>query len=311
MPDTEKERRALMAKRPHLVLRAHVMQAVRDYFLAHGYLEVDTPLRIPAPAPELHIEAPPSADWFLHTSPELCMKRLLAAGYGRIFQICHCFRAQERGRRHLPEFTLLEWYAAGQDYRDMMAACEALVRHVADALGKGRHIVYQGRTVDLEAPWQRLSVREAFRRYTTTTAEGALAADTFDRLMVDAIEPYLGLERPCFLYDYPADRGALARLKPEDPSVAERFELYIAGIELCNAFTELTDTAQQRRRFEEALRRRVALGAARYPLPEKFLADLEHLPPCAGNALGLDRLVMLLADTRCIDDVVPFTPETL
>ncbi len=307
----EKERRALTAKKQYMVLRARVVQALREYFLAHGYLEVDTALRIPAPAPELHIEAPPSGAWFLHTSPELCMKRLLAAGYERIFQICHCFREQERGRRHLPEFTLLEWYAAGQNYRDMMAACEALLRHVAAALEIGATVSYQGLSIDLATPWQRLSVREAFRRHTATTAEAALADDSFDRLMVDEIEPHLGMDRPCFLYDYPAARGALARLKQEDPSVAERFELYIAGIELCNAFTELTDAAEQRRRFEEERRQRAALGTRCYPLPEKFLADLEHLPPCTGNALGIDRLVMLLADTGCIDEVVSFTPEML
>ncbi len=311
MPDTQKERRMLAARRPHLVLRACVLQAVRDYFLARDYLEVDTPLRIPAPAPELHIEAPPSEDWFLHTSPELCMKRLLAAGYERIFQICHCFRARERGRRHLPEFTLLEWYTAGRDYRHMMTQCEALIRHVAGALGKNDRLCYQGCEVDLAGPWQRLSVRKAFERYTATTAEAALADDTFDRLMVERIEPHLGFGQPCFLYDYPAERGALARLKPEDASLAERFELYITGVELCNAFSELTDAEQQRRRFAQERRQRMALGAARYPLPEKFLSDVAHMPPCTGNALGLDRLVMLLADTRRIDDVVAFTPETL
>lgn len=311
MAPAEKERRALAAKREHLVLRARVIQAMRDYFRANGYLEVDTPLRIPAPAPELHIQAPPSGPWFLQTSPELCMKRLLAAGYERIFQICHCFRQQERGRLHLPEFTLLEWYAAGENYRDMMAACEALIRHVAASLEIGSTLYFQGRRIDLSAPWQCLSVREAFRRYTTTTADGALAGDSFDRLMVDEIEPRLGLDRPCFLYDYPAARGALARLKPEDPSVAERFELYITGLELCNAFSELTDAAEQRRRFKNEQKARAALGARRYPLPEKFLDDLEHMPPCTGNALGIDRLVMLLADTRRIDDVVPFTPEML
>ncbi len=311
MPDTEKERRALAAKRPQLVLRARVLQAVRDFFLAHGYLEVDTPLRIPAPAPELHIEAPPAGDWFLHTSPELCMKRLLAAGYERIFQICHCFRARERGKRHLPEFTLLEWYTAGRDYRHMMTQCEALIRHVAGALGKAGRLRCRGCEVDLAGDWRRLSVREAFDRYTDTTAEAALSDDTFDRLMVERIEPHLGFGRPCFLYDYPAARGALARLKPQDPSLAERFELYIVGVELCNAFSELTDAGQQRRRFAQERRRRTAMGAARYPLPEKFLSDVAHLPPCTGNALGLDRLVMLMADAGRIDDVVAFTPEML
>lgn len=311
MAAVKKDRHALIMKREHLVLRARVIQAVRDYLRSKGYLEVDTPLRIPAPAPELHIEAPSSGSWFLQPSPELCMKRLLAAGYERIFQVCHCFRQQERGRRHLPEFTLLEWYAAGEDYRDMMTACESLIRQVAISLQSGSGLSYQGRSLDLAAPWHRLSVREAFRRYAPKTADAALSDDSFDQLMVDDIEPNLGVDRPCFLYDYPAARGALARLKPGDSSVAERFELYIAGLELCNGFTELTDAAEQRRRFETEQKHRAALGARCYGLPEKFLDDLGHMPACTGNALGIDRLVMLLADTRHIDDVVTFTPEML
>ncbi len=295
----------------HLALRAEVIGAVRGFFIENGFLEVETPIRIPAPAPEAYIDALPSESWFLHTSPEICMKRLLSAGYGRIFQICRCFRSGERGRRHLPEFTLLEWYAVGATYRDLMAFCEEMIRHVAGALDRGTGIVYQGRHIALDGAWQRLSVRQAFRRFAGQPAEAALAAGRFDELMAGAIEPRLGHPRPCFLYDYPIQRAALARCKPEDGSLAERFELYIAGMELCNAFTELTDAAEQRRRFQEELQRRETAGRMQTPMPEKFLADLERLPPCAGNALGIDRLVMLFADTACIDDVVAFTPEML
>lgn len=295
----------------HLPLRARVIRSVRGFFEENSYLEVETPGRIPAPAPELHIDAPPAGEWFLQTSPELCMKRLLAAGCERIFQICRCFRAAERGRRHLPELTMLEWYAAGNDYRDLMRECERLVSEVAAALGRGERLIYRGREVDLTPPWERLTVAEAFERYTATSAGAALAAGRFDEVMGLEIEPRLGLARPTLLCDYPAPCAALARLRPDDPSVAERFELYIGGLELCNGFSELVDPEEQRRRFMEETERRRRAGKTAYPSPEPFLADLARMPPAAGNALGLDRLVMLFADAACIDEVVAFTPERL
>jgi len=288
-----------------------MLAAIRCFFTARGYLEVETPIRIPAPAPEAHIDAVSSEDWFLQTSPELCMKRLLAAGYERIFQICKCFRRGERGRRHLTEFTMLEWYAAGSDYVDMMAATASLIRSVADSLGKGAHVVYDGHRIDLTGDWDRMTVSEAFDRFASLSLEQSLEMDRFDEVVALEIEPRLGFQRPVFLYDYPAALGSLARLRGDDPTVAERFELYIAGMELCNAFTELTDPAAQRVRFEkeEALRR--AAGRTPYPSPEPFLEALPHMPASSGNALGVDRLAMLLADAGAIDQVVAFTPESL
>ena len=299
------------AIRFNLQRRACIFESVRVFFNAAGFLEVETPVRIPAPAPEAHIDTQESGDWFLQPSPELCMKRLLAAGYEKIFQICRCFRKAERGRRHLPEMTLLEWYVAGFDYLDMMAQCEQLIGFVGNHLGLGRRLIYQDRTVDLTPPWDRLSVAEAFRRFGKMTAEEALDRDCFDEIMGLEIEPELGLDRPVFLYDYPARRGALARLKPTDASLAERFELYIAGMELCNAFSELTDAREQRRRFESENRLREAWGKTAYPMAEAFLQDLLTMPPAAGNALGLDRLVMLFCDAGSIDEVVAFRPEEI
>jgi lysyl-tRNA synthetase class 2 len=206
----------------------------------------------------------------LHTSPELCMKRLLAAGYEKIFQICRCFRKGERGGRHVPEMTLLEWYAAGLDYLDLMIQCEQLIGFVAARTGIGRRLVYQGQTVDLTPPWDRLTVAEAFDRFGGMTAEQALEQGCFDEIMGIDIEPQLGIDRPLFLYDYPARCGALARLKPADPSVAERFELYIAGMELCNAFSELTDPLEQRARFDADNRARGATAKPSIPLPNRF-----------------------------------------
>ena len=294
-----------------LRLRSRVVRAVRRFFEAEGYLEVETPCRIPAPAPELHIDAPPAGDWFLQASPELCMKRLLAAGCRRIFQICRCFRAGERGRRHLPEMTLLEWYAAGRDYRDLMDDCQRLILAVANELGRGQRLVYQGGEVALDPCWERLTVAEAFARYAPISADQALAQGRFDEIMGLEIEPHLGCGRPVFLTDYPASCAALARLRPDDPTVAERFELYIAGIELCNGFSELADPDEQRRRFAAEAEARRRAGKSVYPPAEPFLDDLAHMPPAAGNALGLDRLVMLFADAGAIDEVVAFTPEML
>lgn len=291
--------------------RAAVLAAVRSFFTAQGYLEVETPNRIPAPAPEAHIDAQPAGGWYLHTSPELCMKRLLAAGFARIYQICKCYRQGERGRRHLPEMTMLEWYAAGCDYTHLMAQCELLIPHVARALGLPSRIAYQGQAIDLTPPWPRLSVDEAFRRHGDCSAAEALDSGRFDEIMGLMIEPHLGCEQPVFLCDYPAACGALARLKPGRPEVAERFELYIGGLELCNGFSELTDAAEQRRRFAAETEQRRAAGKAIYSSPEPFLAALQAMPAAAGNALGIDRLVMLLVDADSIDQVAAFTPEEL
>jgi lysyl-tRNA synthetase class 2 len=299
------------AIRENLRLRAEILQAIRRFFIDGDFLEVETPCRIPAPAPEAHIEAVPADGWFIHTSPELCMKRLLAAGCPRIFQICRCARDRERGERHLPEFTLLEWYAAGWTYREMMDHCEALVRGISRRLSGGDRIVWQGKTVDLSPPWGRLSVRDAFDRYAPISMDEALDQDRFDEMIGCVIEPRLGRDKPLFLYDYPARCGALARLKPGDPATAERFELYICGLELCNAFTELTDPGEQRRRFAAEAAQRASGGLRPYPSPEPFLDALAHMPPASGNALGVDRLVMLFADAARIDEVVAFTPEEL
>lgn len=295
----------------YLRARAELVSAVRRFFSERDYLEVSTPVRIPAPAPEAHIDAVSSEDWVLHTSPELCMKRLLAAGLPRIFQICPCFRARERGDRHLPEFTLLEWYTADHDYTDLMDQTEALVRTMAAAVDRHDHLEWQGTVVPLDAQWERLTVKEAFHRYASESAEQALAEGRFDERLAFEVEPHLGIGGPVFLHDYPAELGALARRKPWDPTVVERFELYIAGIELCNGFTELTDPVEQRKRFETEQASRHAAGRPVHPLPEKFLADLGQMPAAAGNALGMDRLVMLLTNAARIDEVVCFTPETL
>lgn len=289
----------LASKTRNLELRARVLRGIRAFFAERGFLEVETPHRIPANAPEPHIDAVPSGEWYLHTSPELAMKRLLAAGYPRIFQICRCWREGERGKRHLPEFTMLEWYRAQADYRALMRDCEDLLTAL-------------GFAPDAARPWPRIAVDEAFRRWAGTTPEAALDAGTFDELVAFGIEPALaGLGTPAFLVDYPAACAALARRKPGRAELAERFELYVGGLELANGFSELTDPEEQRARFEADREARRRTGRDPYPLPEPFLDDLARMPPAAGIALGVDRLVMLLAGAETIDEVVAFGPEEL
>lgn len=294
---------ALARKRAALKNRARIVQAIRAFFIERDFLEVETPHRLPGNAPELHIDAVASGNSFLHTSPELCMKRLLAAGYPRLLQICRCWREGERGARHLPEYTMLEWYRADCDYQSLMIDCEELLRELCPTGRLGN--------IDLSAPWERLTVAEAFTRYASISLDAALTSGRFDETIALQIEPQLGRSRPTFLTEYPAAMAALARKKPGNPTVAERFELYIEGLELANAFSELTDPVEQRQRFvsEEAERRRA--GKAPYPIPEKFLTELATMPPSAGIALGIDRLVMLLTGATVIDEVVAFTPEEL
>ena len=303
--------RALAERRRALVSRSRIIRVIRNFFNEGGYLEVETPLRIPAPLPEAYIDAIPADGWYLHTSPELCMKRMLAAGFAQLFQICRCWRGGERGSRHLPEFTMLEWYRTGTDYFGLMTECELLVQQIVAGLGMMDSITYRGSNITVTGEWERLSVREAYSRYGRMTIDEALEQDLFDEIMTGDIEPLLGLERPVFLYDYPAERSALARLKADDPAVAERFELYIGGLEIANAFSELTDAGEQRARFSRETACRHASGKTVYPLPEKFLHELPAIPSTAGIALGVDRLVMVLLDAACIDDVVAFTPEEL
>ena len=277
--------------------RARVLRQVRAFFDARGFTEVETPVRIPAPAPEPHIDCPPSGDWFLRASPELQMKKLLAAGMERIYQIGPCFREGEKGSRHNPEFTMLEWYRANADYNDIAVDMEALVGEVLRTTGTTGIL-----PVATSTPFTRITVREAYLRWAGWDPVEAWDQDRFDFDMATKIEPNLP-KGPLFLMDYPAPAASLARLKADDPRVAERWELYVDGLELANAFTELTDPVEQRRRFESARAERRALGEADYPLDEEFLDALARMPPSGGVALGVDRLVMLACGVRDITDV--------
>jgi lysyl-tRNA synthetase class 2 len=292
------------------------MQAVRSFFYNAGYVEADTPLRLPVLIPEHHIQPFSSGDFYLQTSPELCMKRLLAAGSSKLFQICHCFRQEEMGQYHQTEFTMLEWYHVGWSYTDLMEECERFLVEIArflpeSGVDRDNSLTRDGRIIDLTTPWQRISVEEAFRKYTGTTALAALKQNLFDELLVTKIEPHLGWDKPVFLYDYPVELGSLARRKKEDDSLSERFELYIGGIELANGFSELVDPGEQRERFRAEMTQIQKAGLGHPALPEKFLADLDRLGETAGIALGLDRLFMILLGCASVAEVACFSSEDL
>jgi lysyl-tRNA synthetase class 2 len=322
-------------RRPMLELRARLVTATRAFFAARDFLEVDTPALQVSPGLEPHLMAfatelvaadqQSSRPLYLHTSPEFAMKKLLAAGLPRIFQLAHVFRNGERASTHSPEFTMLEWYRTGA-YAEIMADTAALLSALAKVAGGGQ-VTWRGLACDVAAEPEHVTVQEAFARHTgidllsTVGNIDALIAeagrigvrvgqgDRWDdlvlRILAERIEPVLGVGRPAFLVEYPAEMASLARLKPSDPRVAERAELYIAGLEIANGFGELTDADEQRRRFTEDMDLKERLYGARYPLDEDFLAALAHgLPDSAGMALGFDRLVMLLAGADRIDDIL-------
>jgi elongation factor P--(R)-beta-lysine ligase len=295
--------------------RAAFFRCIRSFFHNQGFLEVDTPLRQPVYIPERNIIPVSSDGQYLQTSPELCMKRLLAQGCDKIFQLSHCFRKGEIGRLHLEEFQLLEWYRTGCDYTQLMADCQALLRFLYEAMKK--YLASTGGTdgqalffgSDLLAEWQKLTVADAFAQYSPTPLARALDTGKFDEILTEHIEPHLGTEMPVFLYAYPQQLASLARKSPFNPAVAERFELYINGIELANGFSELTDEHEQRSRFEEEIAAIHVSDGRNVVMPERFLGDLGKLQEAAGIALGADRLFMLAMNCATITSAVTFAPE--
>ena len=327
--------------RPDLArARAKLNAAIRSFFADRGFAEVETPYLVPAPGMEPHIDAFEASylpegggearPLWLHTSPEYAMKRLLAGGFARIFQLARVFRNGEVSPSHNPEFTMLEFYRAETDYRGIMSDLEDLVEACARELLGGTRVRAGGRDLDLAAPYERLTVADAFERHAGVSrdawrggsAELASAlhraglyvgrpGDSFDdlffRAFLERIEPALAAAgRPVYVVDWPAPMAALSRVKASDPRFAERFELYAGGLELANGFTELTDPAEQRRRLEEERVLRVRLGRPAYPIDERFLEALARMPEAGGVAVGLDRLLMLLVGAHAIDEVLLF-----
>jgi lysyl-tRNA synthetase class 2 len=305
------ERPSLARLGPNLRRRARIIDSTRAFFRERDFLEVETPLRVPALAPEPYIVPFRSEDRWLATSPELHMKRLLAAGYPRLFQFSRCFRRGERGRWHNPEFTMLEWYRAGADYNGIIADTEDLVAAVAADLGLGDRLDYRGASIDITRPWPATTVREAFVKSAGWDPVADPDAARFDVDLVDRVLPALSPDRPAVLRDYPAGMAALARLKEDDRAVAERAEVFIGGLELANIYSELNDAAEQAERFRQAVAEIRREGRPAPPRSERFLECLPHLPGCGGAALGVDRLVMLYCDAASIDEVMAFTEDTV
>jgi lysyl-tRNA synthetase class 2 len=314
--------------------RAKALARVREVFAQRGFLEVETPLLVPAPGLEIHLEAVPAGGGWLITSPEYQMKRLLAGGFEKIYQVCKCFRANEHGAHHASEFTMIEWYRAYDAVDAIIADTEQLVAEVCHALSGKPEARVAGRTIDVTPPWRRMTVRDAMAEYANIEVDGAESAadliaklrawgidcaadaawdDAFFAAFLARVEPAIAaLPHALILHDWPTPLAALARTKPDDAKTALRFEAYVGGIELANAFDELTDATEQRARFLEDQRVRAARHKPVYPLDEKLLAALaEGLPPSAGIALGFDRLVMLATGADKIDDVLTFSAAEL
>lgn len=333
-PEEFQRRRDILNK------RSRIMRATREFFST--FAEVETPALQTSPGLEPHLHAFTTSQediagrelnkFYLHTSPEFAMKKLLVAGAGNIFQLARVFRNRERSHTHHPEFVMLEWYRTGANYEAVMEDTVGLLRAVARA-AEAKEFRWQGKVADPFREWERISVNECFQKYVgielLDTIEnplqpnpGRLAAvakaklgissspgdswdDLFFRIFLDHIEPKLGVGSPTILYDYPISMAALSRSKKSDPRLAERFEVYVCGLELANAFSELTDAKIQRARFEADMDLKEELYGYRYPIDQDFLAALEHgLPECAGIALGMDRLVMLATGAEHIDEVL-------
>lgn len=345
-PTWQRLREAEASFAPYLA-RGKVIRAIRSFFDAQGFEEVETPLLVASPGTEPYLEVfetqltearGETYRAFLTTSPEYAMKKLLVAGIPRVYQLCKSFRnGEEVSRGHNPEFTILEWYRAHADYTDIMADCEGLLAYVwytlhPDApLGASPTLTWRGQSIALEAPWERISVREAFARYAAvtldtvptdeamravltakgyTTTQATTWEQGYHQIFLNEIEPKLGMVTPTILYDYPASMAALARRKAADPRYAERFELYAFGVELANAFSELNDAEEQEARLKTEQAERVALGKTAYAYDADFIAALRvGMPPAGGIAVGVDRLVMLFAGVKSIQDTLWFPAD--
>lgn len=328
--------------RQTLQQRATIIRAIRDFFTQADFVEVETPQLVPLPSLEPYLEVfstqlldqdrqPHQA--YLTSSPEYAMKKLLARDSGDIFQICKSYRnAEGVSSRHNPEFTILEWYRTHADYTAIMDDCEALLRFIGARTDR-LSLPFRGKIYDLTRPWERLSVPEAFQKYAhldleTLLDEPSLLAaaekkgyyvteestweELYNQIFLNEIEPHLGQTCPCILYDYPASQAALSRRKSTDPRLAERFEFYVAGLELGNAFSELTDWQEQRDRLEADRAEKIRLGRTVFDVDQDFIAALRSgIPPTAGIAVGVDRLVMLFMDAPDIQSVLAFPATQL
>ncbi len=277
---------------------------MREFFRSENFLEVETPVRIKSPAPETHIDPIRSEDHFLRTSPELQMKQMLSAGFAKIFQIGPCFRKNETGKLHSEEFTMLEWYESGADYLSLIGFTKEMLVFVSESVFHRDYCEFHGGKIKFSGDWEIFTVEEAFAKFADLSAFEAAEKDMFDEILVTQVENRLPKDRPVILMDYPAKFAAFARLKDPERKVAERWELYLGGIEIANAYGELTDFIEQKKRFDVFTEERKMLGKESPAHDENFLKAVSHgLPESAGCALGFDRLVMILTDSPEIASV--------
>lgn len=328
---------------PRYLLRANIYKIIRQFFEKEKFQEIDTPLLIANPPAESYLEVfqttlldrnRRATSTYLSTSPEVPLKKLLVAGVGNCYSLTKSFRNMEtQSLTHNPEFTILEWYRTGVNYEAIMADCENMVLRIAESLGKGSQLTYSGKCIDLSSPWQRLTVSQAFSTYAKidfndflneSTAKkiaqekGYSVADhntweeLYNQIFLNEIEPHLGLQKPVILCEFPGSMAALSKRKPSDPRFAERFEFYIAGLELGDCYSELTDWQEQESRFKAELKEIKRLGRTEYDYDHDFIRALQSgLPECSGIAVGLDRLIMLFADVPDIADTLFFPGKEL
>jgi lysyl-tRNA synthetase class 2 len=305
--DFQEKKEAFGLKVPTLGARAHILRAMKDFFASEEFIEVDTPILQRSAGMEVHLSTfktvfKPDTELGLATSPEFAMKKLLALGVPKLYQFAHVFRNELVTPTHYPEFTMLEWYRTGEDYTKLMADCDELLARSLDAAGNAE-FAWNGKTCKA-VPAERMTVAEAIKRYAGVDMfKENLSGDKFYKVMLD-VEPKLGVGTPTILYEYPISEAVLSRPSPSDPRVAERFELYVCGMELANAFSELTDVKVQRARFEHDMKEKKKLYGEAEPIDEEFLEAVAHLPDCAGIALGFERLVMLSTGATDIKDTM-------
>lgn len=330
--------------RQRMILRAQITKAIRNFFWQEKFLEVETPQLVPLPSMEPYLEVFETTllderrnnyQGFLTSSPEFAMKKLLAGGFENLFQVCKSFRNQEGwSERHNPEFTILEWYRINSDYTELMTDCENLFQYIANTVFQTTTITFRGHTFDLSQPWERLSVPDAFAKYADIDLETLLSAEkllhtaakkgytispettweeAFNQIFLNEIEPHLGTgPQPTILYDYPAEMAALSRKKEADPRLAERFEFYFAGLEMGNAFSELTDWQEQQRRLEADRAEKQRIGRTLFDIDQDFIEALKMgIPDCAGIAVGVDRVCMVFLNADTIQDVLFFPANQL
>ncbi len=287
-----------------LIIRAKTISLIREFFNLNGYLEIDTPIAIKSPAPEDYINAPKAGDLFLRSSPELHMKRIVAAGYDKIYQIGKCFREGEKGKLHNVEFTMLEWYESNSNYDNLLAFLKEMLVYVSQKL-KELSLIPTSNEIDFRSNWFDISITEAFEKFADCDINDSIKNNLFELVLMEQVEPKLPKDIPVILRNYPKEFAALSKLNTD--GTAERFELYLNGIEIANAYSELTDFDEQKRRFKKAHKNRENAKLPPYPEDNEFFAALKYgITDFTGCALGIDRLVMIFACCKDIKETITF-----